>query len=180
MPPDAKLPTYIKDFIPNGQKYITNIRRHIIGLIYIYLIILVAVAALVMLAVMTTPDLRESISGDGFSMLSIAVILSIALVILILVLVTNIYMHNRMIITDKEIIQVLQKGVFQVKSSHLSHEDIEDVTSEQNGLLQTIFNYGTLNIETSGELKNFVFSYCPDPSRYARIVLEARHASNGN
>jgi len=48
------------------------------------------------------------------------------------------------------------------------------VTSEKNGLLATIFNYGTLHIETSGELRNFAFTYCPDPERYAREVLEAR------
>lgn len=105
---------------------------------------------------------------------SLAAVLIIALVIFILIIVTNIYWHNTMVITDKETIQVLQRGVFQLKVSHLSHADIEDITAEQNGLMPTIFNYGTLHIETSGELKNFAFSYCPDPDRYARIVLEAR------
>lgn len=148
------------------------IKRHIVGLIYIYLIIIAAAAAFGFLVLMLAPELFDT--AEGILSGSLAGVLVIALVIFILIIVTNIYWHNTMVITDKETIQVLQRGVFQLKVSHLSHADIEDITAEQNGLLQTIFNYGTLHIETSGELKNFAFSYCPDPDRYARIVLEAR------
>jgi len=174
MPPEPDVPPQIKRFIPNGQHFITIIKRHIIGLIYIYLIIIAAVAALIFIAAMVAPDLLEGFSGTGISVLTFATFLLVLLLVIILILVTNIYRHNALIITDRETIQVLQRGVFQLKVSHLSHADIEDVTAEQNGLPATLFNYGTLHIETSGELKNFAFSYCPDPTRYARIVLEAR------
>jgi hypothetical protein len=173
MPP-ADAPAYIRQFIPNGQNFITLIRRHLIGLIYIYLFIIAGVAAAVAIAAMVAPDLLGGLSGEGAAVLTIATFLLVLLLVIILILVTNIYRHNSLVITDKETIQVLQRGVFQVKVSHLSHADIEDVTSEQNGLLATIFNYGTLHIETSGELKNFAFTFCPDPSTHARTVLEAR------
>lgn len=174
MPPASKIPAEIMRVIPNGQHFITLIKRHLIGLIYIYLIILAAVASLVFLVASLAPDLLGVFSGSGFSTATLVTFLLILLVVIILILVTGIYLHNSLVITDKEIIQILQRGVFQVKVSHLSHADIEDVTAEQSGLLPTVLSYGTLHIETSGELKNFAFSYCPNPEQYAKVVLEAR------
>jgi signal transduction histidine kinase len=142
------------------------------------LIVIAGVAAFFAIGAIVAPDLLSGFSEEDFSFLTLATILVLALVVVILVIVTNIYRHNSLIITDKETIQVLQRGVFQVKVSHLSHADIEDITAEQNGLMPTLFNFGTLHIETSGELKNFAFTYCPDPTRYARIVLDARQSFN--
>src|SRR3990167_869550 len=174
MPPEPIAPQQIMRFVPNGQNFITYIKRHFIGLVYIYLIIFAGVAAAIFLAAMVAPDLLESFSGDGSLILSLITFLLVLLLVIVLIIVTSIYRHNSLVITDKETIQVLQRGVFQLKVSNLSHADIEDVTSEQNGLPATIFNYGTLHIETSGEQRNFVFTYCPDPTRYARIVFDAR------
>lgn len=174
MPPENDIPSQLSQYIPNGQHFITLIKRHIIGLVYIYLIIIAAVAAAVLIAAMVAPDLLEGISGPGVSVITLATFLIVLLLVIVLIIVTNIYLHNSLIITDKETIQVLQRGVFQLRVSHLSHADIEDVTADQSGLLPTLFNYGTLHIETSGEQKNFIFTYCPDPTRYARIVLDAR------
>ena len=52
--------------------------------------------------------------------------------------------------------------------------NIEDVTASQTGILPTIFNYGTLHIETAGEQNNFIFLYCPNPNAYAKALLDAR------
>lgn len=174
MPPEPNAPSNVLRFIPNGQHFITLIKRHIIGLIYIYLIVIAGVAAFIAIGATVAPELLGGFSDEEFSAITLITLLVFVLVVLVLIIVTNVYRHNSLIITDKETIQVLQRGVFQVKVSHLSHADIEDVTSEQNGLMATLFNFGTLHIETSGELKNFAFTYCPDPTKYARIVLEAR------
>jgi len=174
MPPETRIPPQIRQYIPGGQQFITLIKRHLIGLVYIYLIVIGATAAIVSISAVAAPDLLEGISGQEFSILTLASILFFGLIVFVLILVTNIYLHNTLVITDKETIQILQRGVFQVRVSHLSHADIEDVTADRSGLLATIFDYGTLHIETSGEQRNFVFSYCPRPDRYARVVLEAR------
>lgn len=170
MPPQETAPKSVQRYIPNGQQFITLIKKHLIGLIFQYLWVIFGTAALFVIVALAAPEFVNDISGAG----ALAAVLLIAVVIFILILLTNIYLHNSLVITDKETIQILQRGVFQLKVSHLSHADIEDVTAEQNGLLPTLFNYGTLHIETSGELKNFAFTYCPDPDRYARVVLEAR------
>jgi hypothetical protein len=40
--------------------------------------------------------------------------------------------------------------------------------------LATIFGFGTLNIETAGELPNFVFTYCPNPNLIAKELIDAK------
>jgi hypothetical protein len=62
------------------------------------------------------------------------------------------------------------------KVSRLSMANVEDVTAEQRGILATIFNYGTLTIQTAGTMENFIFTYCPRPNDFAHRVLEARQA----
>lgn len=52
--------------------------------------------------------------------------------------------------------------------------NIEDVTAEQNGILAELFGFGTLKAETAGERSNFHFLYCPEPNKYAQIILHAR------
>jgi hypothetical protein len=51
---------------------------------------------------------------------------------------------------------------------------LEDVTSEKNGILTHIFNYGVIKAETAGERSKFVFLYCPNPDFYAKQILATR------
>ena len=51
--------------------------------------------------------------------------------------------------------------------------NVEDVTVVRHGILQTIFSYGNLSIETAGEKDNFSFAYTPSPDTYRRLVIKA-------
>lgn len=87
---------------------------------------------------------------------------------------TYIYKQNRLIVTDRNITQVLQGGLFSRKTSQLNLYNVEDVTAEEDGILATMFGFGVLTIETAGEQANFHFTYCPRPGYYAKIILDAR------
>jgi uncharacterized membrane protein YdbT with pleckstrin-like domain len=93
---------------------------------------------------------------------------------LLLLLATYVYRQNKLIISDQNVTQVSQRGIFSRQVSELSLLNVEDVTSDQNGFLPTIFNYGVLRIETAGEQNNFHFTYCPRPNYYGKMILEAR------
>ena len=97
----------------------------------------------------------------------------------ILIIATMIYYNSRLILTDQNITQVLQIGLFNRKVSQLAVTNIEDVTAHKSGIFSTILDYGELNIETAGEQVNFIFLYCPRPDFYARQILEAREQARG-
>jgi membrane protein YdbS with pleckstrin-like domain len=164
---------------PN-EHVLTVIKRHFIGLVFAYLQVLAAFVALVALAAVVLPGFINDLTAGTSATLTIAAILLLTLLVLVLFLVTTIYWQNKLVLTDQALLQTLQTGPFHQKVSRLDMADIQDVTTEQKGLLPTIFNYGTLHVETAGELRNFAFKYTPDPSRYATMIIEARHNASSH
>jgi uncharacterized membrane protein YdbT with pleckstrin-like domain len=158
------------------EHIVTVIHRSIIGLVYIYLFALSAVVALLALAVLAFPSIFSSLSVNSNMLLFAALVFSIALIFFILFIATYVYRQSKLIVTDQNLIQILQNGLFSRKVSRLSVSNVEDVSADQHGILQTLFIYGTLTVETAGEMKNFVFPYCPNPNKYADQILDARQA----
>jgi len=160
----------------HDESIVTVIHRSVIGLIFIYLEAFGAVAALLALAVLAFPDLFNSLSANSNALLFAAFVFAVTLLFLILFIATYVYRQSKLIVTNQNLIQILQAGLFSRKVSRLSVSNVEDVTANQHGILQTIFNYGTLIVETAGEMKNFIFPYCPNPNKYSDQILDARQA----
>lgn len=158
-----------------GEHVQTVIHRHIIGLAGVYIQAIGALAAVFLLSWVVGIDLLQGLSGNESLMLAGIAFLLVALTVFMLFLITTTYWQTKLLLTNRGIIQVLQHGIFHRKISRLSMSDIEDVTTEQKGLLPTLFNYGILHVETSGELKNFAFAYTPNPNKYASLIIDARH-----
>ena len=175
-PPPITVPQSTSDMLLPDEHVVTIVHRTIIGLIFIYLEALVAVVALIALVILVFPTLFSSLSANSNALLVAGAVFGLALLFFILFLVTYIYRQNRFILTDKSLVQTLQKTLFIRKVSRLSMSNVEDVNANQQGIFQTIFNYGTLNIQTAGTIDNFVFPYCPDPNTFCEQILAAREA----
>lgn len=74
-----------------------------------------------------------------------------------------VWRQNRMLITNENVVDMDQHGLFNRVISTLRLSRVQDVTVEVKGPMQTIFKYGTINIETAGEKDLFEFDYVPDP-----------------
>lgn len=158
-----------------GEVTIFEVKRHPVGLIYIYIGITAMLLAFAALVFAILP-------GSGDSTSSIAQIGTIVfLVVSILAAVygyaaTQIYWGNVWILTSDSLTQISQSSLFHRESGQLSLGHIEDVTTLQSGPLPNIFGYGTLKVETAGEHEKFHFTYCPNPQYYAQKILAAREA----
>jgi membrane protein YdbS with pleckstrin-like domain len=177
-PPPPPQSSYIRELarLDLDEHVVTIVHRSFIGLVYIYLAALGAVAALIALIVLAFPDLFSELSTNSNMLLLAGGVFAIALIFLILFVATYIYRQSVLLVTDKNLIQILQKGLFVRKVSRLSMSNVEDVSAEQNGFLPTIFNYGVLMVQTAGETENFIFPYCPNPNVFADRILDARQA----
>ncbi len=161
--------------IPAGNHEVVVIKRHPFGLVALYLQVIVGLgvaAGLIDFLVnqLISADNRASI----LPWLNLVLILIAGIAVIFLIIATFVYLQNRWIVTDDSITQITQNGLFKRQMSELSMANIEDVTAVQNGLLATVFGFGTLKAETAGERSNFHFIYCPRPNTYAKIVLDAR------
>jgi uncharacterized membrane protein YdbT with pleckstrin-like domain len=159
-----------------GEHIVTVVHRHPIGIVAIYVAALVGVLALVGLMIAVAPSFLQNLSGQAYNLFITGAIMAATLLALILFVATYIYRQSRLIVSDKSLIQVIQRGLFIRKVSRLSMSNVQDVTAEHNGFLATIFNFGTLTVQTAGEEDNFIFPYCPNPDLYADRILEARQA----
>lgn len=92
------------------------------------------------------------------------------------------YYFDIILITNQRIINVDQQGLLARRTSELNISEVEDANAEVNGFLRSLFNFGTLVIETAGKGTSdegrpgmhgyFTIDDLPDPNRLARTILE--------
>lgn len=163
-----------EDMLEPGECVLTVVYRSAVGLIGIYLVSFVAVAAIIGLFITISPDTFDTSSDSISPALSAIFVLGAALLVLILFTATYIYRQSRLLVTDRSLVQIVQKTLFIRRVSRLSMSNVEDVNEEQRGILASIFNYGTLTVQTAGTEDNFIFTLCPNPTGLADRIIEAR------
>lgn len=170
-------PTGRVESINPDEIKIADVRRHPIGLFFIYIQVFLALGLAFFLIFAFRSAFLDFIDVDQTTGLLGATIFGLIVGIIgliFLILATRIYTASQLIITNDNITQVMQVGLFNRKVSEISMENVEDVTARQKGVFQTFFNYGDVHIETAGEQNNYDFIYCPNPNAYAKAIQDAR------
>lgn len=170
-------PTGRVEQINHDEIKIADVRRHPIGLVFIYIQIFVALGLSLGLIFVFLPEFLDFLGINqavGGAIASLFALVAIVFGGVFLVLATRIYNASQLIITNDNVTQVMQVGLFHRKVSELSMENVEDVTAHQKGIFQTLFNYGRVHVETAGEQNNYDFIYCPNPNAYAKAIQDAR------
>lgn len=83
-----------------------------------------------------------------------------------------VYQHNLLIFTNTHLVMVEQLALFQRRVSQLDFTKVEDVTGRKTGFLQTIFNYGNVEIQSAAEREKFIFKNAPNPTVVADEALQ--------
>ncbi len=161
--------------IDDNETMLQIVHKHWFGLIIVYVEIgLGFVAAAVLLWLMLPIVMTHSDSYEIRRTFSVFLGAGAILTWLVLVLFTYIYRQSKLIITNKNLTQIVQHGLFNRQVSELSMADVEDVTAHKKGFFANFFDYGGLLVETAGETENFEFTMCPKPDVYGKTVLDAR------
>lgn len=82
------------------------------------------------------------------------------------------YWLDVFIVTDKRVLDIDQKGLFDRTVSELRLYRTQDVTAQIKGPLHTILDYGDIFIQTAGEQERFHFEDIPHPNQVAKNILE--------
>lgn len=159
-----------------GEHLVTVVQRHPIGLVGIYTEMLTGIVGVMVLAIVGMFVLSTHLSGAAKGLIAAGGVLVVGFMIALLLISSYVYRRSKLLVTDKSVVQILQHALFNRKISRLSMSNVEDVNVEQKGLLQSLFNYGTLTIQTAGSEDNFVFTMCPTPDKHAERILEARQS----
>lgn len=161
------------DHVDDNETKICEIAKHPIGIIVIYIQAFVGLIIAVGLTYFLLPTVIDD-TDAAFLYANLFAAVALAFAVVMVILSAIVYRQNRLIVTDRNITQILQYGLFNRKVSQLNLVNVEDVTSAQNGIIATLFGFGELKIETAGEQANFHYTYCPNPGYFAKIILNAR------
>ena len=87
-----------------------------------------------------------------------------------------VYMQNRFFLTNESVIQEIQISLFSKREQTVSLMNIEDSSYSQKGILQTLFNYGSIRLSTEGDETTYRFSYVANPKEQVAILNNAVEA----
>lgn len=113
------------------------------------------------------------------TLVSLFGLLYIIILVFLFVGVLWIWRRNKVVITNQHIVDIDQVGLFNRKVSTLRLGEIQDLSADVHGPMQTIFQYGTMMVQTAGERENFSFDYVPHPYELEHYILEIRQNFHG-
>lgn len=151
---------------------VLRLRRHpLVFLKEISIFLFLMIVPLVVVFLLNTTNVRLPNNG----VVPVLVILggSIYYLYLTLFVFYNFFVFflDRWVVTNKHIINIEQHTMFHRTISKQELERVQDVTAEMNGLMQTLFNYGNVSIQTAGEQGHFLFHDVPAPNFVANTIL---------
>lgn len=82
------------------------------------------------------------------------------------------WFYNVYIVTDERIIDIDFLSLIYRNVSAAKIDKIEDITAITSGVAQSIFNYGTVRIQTAAEKSEFEFEDVPYPTKVTQFLNE--------
>lgn len=159
------------------EEHIFSIRRHPIVMILTFIAVIIGYAVAFSVIGFFLPGFAD-LTGSELSSIGplagVSMLLVFSLGLIYLLFKARNYMLHRLVLTDFNIIHVLYSGILDKKIAKLSVADVENVKIQKTGLFSSIFNYGTIIIETIEGQNNFIFKYAPYPDIHAKAVNDCK------
>ena len=156
-----------------NERVVRAVRQH--WLIFVLEVLFLAVLALLPLVEFVLPGIAERI-GISLVLGSSALFLNATWLLFIwitfFVVWTNYYLDT-WIVTDKRVIDIEQRGLFNRSVSECHLDRVQDVTTEVKGFLPTFLKYGDVIIQTAGEQGRFVMRNVPNPYEVKDAIVQA-------
>lgn len=87
--------------------------------------------------------------------------------------VWNNYYLDVWTITNKRLIAIDQRGFFSRSTASFRFERLQDMEVSVNGIIATLLDFGSLEIQTAGEEGNFKAYGLPNPGDLKALILSA-------
>ena len=162
--------------LSEGEYVILDIKRHFIGLLIPVSITALALLAMMLLLVFYPENQSSGVPLPSFGDILIPVLLFMMLIGIGGSIAVWVYLQNQFYLTNESVIQEIQHSLFSRHEQTVSLGSIEDASFKQGGILQLIFNYGTIRLSTEGEETTYRFSYVANPRAQVAVLNNAIEA----
>ena len=165
--------------LSEGEYVIRTVRRHPIGLV-LPLSGGSFVIALALIIASNYTTIAETLMFSGILADTAAVMTPILLFCVLIALgmfVTYyVYVNNKFFLTNESVIQEVQTSLFSHREQTVSLGNIEDASYVQHGIMQQLFNYGSIRLSTEGDETTYRFTYVSNPKQHVATLNNAVEA----
>jgi uncharacterized membrane protein YdbT with pleckstrin-like domain len=175
---DESVKKYPELNLSEAEFILSAVQRHPIG----YLIpvavsgfLIAVIAALVISYPMITASDGPMDNGQYANIVLIGTMLSLLFAIGGYIAVW-IFKNNRFFLTNESAIQEIQLSLFARREQTVSLANVEDASYRQQGIIQMLFNYGTIRLSTQGDETTYRFTYVIDPKTQIALLNNAVEA----
>ncbi len=161
--------------IDSNEKIIRIVRKHWFVLLadFFVLLFFIVIPVLLLFLLQIVPiDSILNYSGDAFYAKAFFLFAWLFLVWMFGWNMWTDYYLDVLIVTNNRIFDITQEGLFKRTSSSFRIDKIQNVTVDQKGIIETLFDFGTIKLETAGEREDFVASYITNPYEIKKFVNE--------
>lgn len=162
------------DHLPNqrpNEHVILFLRRHWFALLTIFMAFLLLTGLPLLIGYYFWETFQTWLGHEllGPIIVILASIYCLSIWLLVFLEFTDYYLDT-WIVTNERIINIEQAGLFHRTASELDLAAVQDTTAEIRGILQTIFTYGNVFVQTAGMKGRFHFKNIDDPEHVKEIV----------
>lgn len=159
--------------LEQGEKIILKVRRHKLGLVFesMFLALFVIFPPILFWA----SERAIVIKGNDLALFVGSYSLVLLIAWMIFFVIWTRYYLDVLIITDKRVIDIDQKGFFSREVATLGLDKVQDITITISGILATFMDFGTVKIQTAGESGEFVIRDVPEPSKIKSTIYSLQH-----
>ncbi len=82
-----------------------------------------------------------------------------------------IYILTVLIVTNKRLIKIEQKGLFNYERNEMELNKIQDISFKIYGIFAAFLNFGDMEVQTAGTIVKFSFDHLPEPQKIKEIIM---------
>ena len=167
--------------LSEAEYVIVEVNRHPIGIFQIWAVVLALVAAFsAVFGLLAKADgISDAVSLLGGGAVASAALLMLVFLVFIIIgglVLTHVYSNNHFFLTNESVIQEIQTTLFSRHEQTVSLANIEDASYQQSGIIQSLFNYGTLRLSTEGDETTYRFTFAANPKHRIAVLNNAVEA----
>jgi len=154
------------------EKEIFRLRRHLITFLPAFLLYVLALILPVLGGYYFYFTVGENFIGSVYTpiLVLIAGIYLLSVTLFFFSYFIDFYL-DILFVTSDRMVDMHQSNLFARTVSEVDLYRIQDITSEVKGIIQQLFNYGTIFIQTAGTESNFVATNISDPHGLRQKLL---------
>lgn len=175
---DESMRRYPSLNLSEAEYIISAVRRHPIGL-FLPIGITIFLVALVISLLINYPLIVGSLNMATVPEFAPLLLCGVLLIVLFLIggyIAVWVYMNNKFFLTNESVIQEIQVTIFSRHEQTVSLANIEDASFRQQGIIQSMLDYGSIRLSTEGDETTYRFNYVSNPKRQIAILNNAVEA----